>query len=166
MSWAALNTGLLHKMELFRISKREFSNPDGMGGIFYPGRWHVAGFRVAYAAQSRSLARLEYLVHINHISLLANNFVITTLYIPNEITVENADETSLIPDWKDFRNYRVTQAIGTKFLKEGKNLLLKVPSAIVQKEYNYLINPAHDSMRECKVLDISSFSFDKRLLKS
>lgn len=130
-----------------------------MGGMFYPGRWHVAGFRVIYAAQSRSLAALEYLVHLNQISLLANNFVITTLFFPDNIKVEIADETSLSPGWTDFRNYRVTQSIGTNFLKEGKNLLLKVPSAIIQKEYNYLINPNIASMQYCQVIDIRDFCF-------
>ncbi len=153
-------------MELYRISKREFATPDGMGGMFYPGRWHTVGFRVIYAAQSRSLAALEYLVHLNQISLLANNFVITTLFIPDDIKVETADEASLTPGWTDFRNYRVTQSIGTAFLKEGKSLLLKVPSAIIQKEYNYLINPNVTSMLNCQVLDVSDFVFEKRLVKS
>jgi RES domain-containing protein len=152
-------------MDLYRISKREFSAPDGMGGMFYPGRWHVAGFRVIYAAQSRSLAALEYLVHLNHISLLANNFVISTLFIPNSIAAEIADENLLNPGWTDFQNYRVTQSIGTNFLKEGKSLIYKVPSAIIQKEYNYLINPGHELMQHCKISDVSDFFFDKRLIK-
>jgi RES domain-containing protein len=55
--------------------------------------------------------------------------------------------------------------IGDKFLKDSKFLVLKVPSATVQGEFNYLINPRHKNFDQIKILKIENFNFDERLFK-
>lgn len=152
-------------MELYRISKREFSAIDGIGGLFYSGRWHKAGNRVVYTAQHRSLAALEYLVHLNDAVLLQQDYVVATIYVPDNCDIEEC-AADLPSDWFDFKLFALTQEKGTVFLQRGISPLLKVPSAIIPQEYNYIINPMHPLIqKECKVLDISKFSFDLRLKK-
>lgn len=46
-----------------------------------------------------------------------------------------------------------------------KKLLLQVPSALVEDEYNILINPDHPDIRYVKIKKIQKYHFDQRLLK-
>lgn len=45
-------------------------------------------------------------------------------------------------------------------------IYFKVPSACIMHEYNYLINPAHPSIKEIKLLRSEPFEFDERLFNS
>ncbi len=45
-----------------------------------------------------------------------------------------------------------TQTIGDDFVFENDAALLKVPSAIIPEEYNYLINPSHVDAKKIKVI--------------
>jgi RES domain-containing protein len=48
-------------------------------------------------------------------------------------------------------------------VENNKSLLLQVPSAIVPKEYNFLLNPLHPQFNAVKVVDMEPFTFDLRL---
>jgi RES domain-containing protein len=41
--------------------------------------------------------------------------------------------------------------------------VLKVPSAIIEAENNFIINPAHPDIEKIKILNAENFTFDKRL---
>jgi RES domain-containing protein len=41
---------------------------------------------------------------------------------------------------------------------------LKVPSALVPEEFNYLMNPLHSKAGKVKVIKRSPFNFDERLV--
>jgi RES domain-containing protein len=150
-------------MELFRLTKKEHANLEGTGGLMFSGRWHEKGTRVIYTASSRSLAILEYLVHITDPALIPKGLVLMTLYVPDSNPVIKIDANSLAANWKE--NQSITAQMGTKFLKENKILYLAVPSAIVSTEFNFIINPAHKDIANCKISSLDKFSFDNRLLK-
>jgi len=40
---------------------------------------------------------------------------------------------------------------------------VQVPSAVVQGEFNFLLNPAHKDFKKVKILKTEAFAFDKRL---
>jgi RES domain-containing protein len=42
---------------------------------------------------------------------------------------------------------------------------LRVPSAIVEGEFNYLLNPRHDDFVQIKIATPEPFSFDPRMWK-
>jgi len=44
-------------------------------------------------------------------------------------------------------------------------LLLDIPSAVVVKEVNTLINPLHPDIKFVDLINIEKFSFDSRLFK-
>lgn len=152
-------------MDVYRISKQAFSVLDGAGGLLYSGRWHMAGHRIIYAAGSRSLAALEYLVHLNQGGIMANDFVISTIHIPSAVAYKTLDIKALPAGWAEVEYMGTTQKIGTEFLKQQQAVALKVPSAIVPDECNYIINPAHQQMAECTIKRIEEFKFDSRLTK-
>jgi RES domain-containing protein len=48
------------------------------------------------------------------------------------------------------------------WLNGATTAILKVPSAIIKKEYNYLINPQHPDFKSIKLTGTEDFSFDIR----
>jgi RES domain-containing protein len=56
------------------------------------------------------------------------------------------------------------QSLGDAWVKQGDSAVLRVPSVIVDKESNYLLNPAHRDFHRIKVDAAESFSFDLRLV--
>jgi hypothetical protein len=42
--------------------------------------------------------------------------------------------------------------IGTEWIKKNESLLLRVPSAVVEQEYNILINPLHPAMKQFTII--------------
>jgi RES domain-containing protein len=150
-------------MHLYRLTKKNHASLDGAGGLFMAGRWNEKGIRVVYMSVSRSLTILENLVHISDPTLIPPDMVIMTIDIPDDIGIEVLDEKKLTKTWKN--NPLESRHLGTKFLKNSKLLLLKVPSAIVPGEYNFLFNPSHSNADRCSIVGDESFTFDSRLIK-
>ena len=55
--------------------------------------------------------------------------------------------------------------IGDEFIKENKFLVLKIPSAIMPEENNYLLNPAHPDFKKMNVVYNRTMPIDERFLK-
>jgi RES domain-containing protein len=58
----------------------------------------------------------------------------------------------------------VLQEIGRKWLQAMEYPVLKVPSAIIPVEYNYLINPEHPDL-QLQTEQLLEFQFDRRMWK-
>ncbi len=67
-------------------------------------------------------------------------------------------------DWRGQQHYKQLKEIGDKWYKEQKALILKVPSAIIPEEFNFIINTKHPQFEEKVMLDQSKeFNWDPRL---
>lgn len=150
-------------MKLYRIAKSAYINDlSGTGARLYGGRWNEKGVPVIYASESRSLAALEFLVHLP-ITLAPRDLRICRFDIPEDVALTRMRKTKLPDDWKSYPAPAGTMAIGTKWASAGKTLLLLVPSVIVPDEYNILINPQHKDFHKIKKR-VEPFEFDPRLL--
>lgn len=78
-----------------------------------------------------------------------------------EITVSKLQK--LNANWHKVINYPVTQLLGDTWLRKMETAVLKVPSAIIDLEYNYLFNPAHPDYDKITISNVSRFTFDPRL---
>jgi RES domain-containing protein len=156
-------------MKLYRITNKKYANLDGIGGIYVAGRWNMKGHRVIYAAESISLAAWEKFVHITDYRDLPTNLVVITINIPDDIEIEEVSGNVLVSGWNltlPFRAYKSeTVLFGTEFLTRNTHLVLKVPSAVISEEYNYLLNPNHPDINKCTIEKIEPFKFDKRITK-
>jgi RES domain-containing protein len=56
------------------------------------------------------------------------------------------------------------KVIGDRWLHSGASAVMAVPSAIIDHEHNYLINPLHRDFRRIKASKPEPFRFDLRLL--
>lgn len=154
-------------MKLYRIDKIDRVNMQGLGGLYTQGRWNKKGLLVIYASESISLAAWEKLVHLTDYQNLPMTLVVFTIDVPDDIEIKDVPESVLVPGWnipEPFKPYKnETIEFGTEFLKKNTNLVLKVPSAIVNNEYNYLVNPNHPDIKKCKIAKIEPFEFDERI---
>ncbi len=149
-------------MIVFRLSKEQFAQDlSGKGAELVGGRWNSRGNAMLYTSQSIALCVTEIAVHVP-LGILPKDYQLVQIEIPNEDFLEMK---RLSKDWQSFPHSNSTQMIGDKFLKDSKFLVLKVPSATVQGEFNYLINPRHKNFDQIKILKIENFNFDERLFK-
>ena len=150
-------------MKVFRLSKPSYIDLSGRGAEIYGGRWNSKGNPMVYTSSTRALALAECLVHIY--TDIIPSFVLLTIEIPDGIKSDEITLPDLPENWKDYPPNITTQQLGNDFLEENKFPLLKVPSAVVQGEFNYLINPFHQDVEKIKIIEQEKFEFDKRLLK-
>lgn len=150
-------------MIVYRLSRGPYRNDlSGKGAEIAGGRWNSKGTAILYTSESIALCTVEIAVHMP-LGIVPKDYYLVQIEVPEEASVKVLEEAELPEDWKSFPHANSTQEIGDNFVMETEHLVLKVPSATVQGNYNYLINPRHASFREVKVLETNLFEFDKRL---
>lgn len=148
------------------ITKSRFAQNafDGEGAYLYGGRWNNPGSRIVYISESIALATLELLV--NGISPHeANQYVSIPVEIPED-TVTVFDIDDLPTDWKEDPAPDSTKAIGDTWAGDLASVVLQVPSAVVDTERNFLINPAHPDFSKLRIGFSKQYIFDGRLIGS
>lgn len=152
-------------MKVFRICKEKYANDlSGIGAKLVGGRWNSKGIPILYTSESRALAMAEVAVHLPY-NLMPNDFVLVTIDISDNITIKEILAKDLPKKWNDFPINSSTQNIGNKFIKNNNALVLKVPSAVVAGDFNYLINSNHKDFDKIEIVSIIPFIFDNRLFK-
>lgn len=147
-------------MIVYRLSKSVYANDlSGKGAELVGGRWNSRGNAILYTSQSIALCVTEIAVHVP-LGILPKDYDLIHIEIPDD----NILEVKRLPkDWQTFPHADSTQKIGDKFLRDKKYLVLKVPSAAVQGEFNFLVNPRHPDFDKVKIKKKEKFSFDERL---
>ena len=150
-------------MEVFRIVYSKWTNSLTASG--YAARWNSTGLFVIYAAENCSLASLENLVHRNGFGNDAD-YSLLTIAFPNTIQTLEINPKDLPKDWNNAteNGHLICRTIGDNWIRKQQSAILFVPSAIILKERNVLINPNHPDFKKIK-FTIQEFAFDKRLLK-
>jgi len=152
-------------MTVFRIAKKKFiSDLSGEGARLYGGRWNQKGSSVLYTSESRSLATVEYLVHLP-ISVLPSDVCIAEIEIQEIASTQTVEIADLPKYWMNYPAPMELMEIGEEWKRIGTSLVLKVPSVVVKNEWNYLINPIHPSFQNVKVVSIEEYIFDQRLMR-
>ena len=133
----------------------------GEGSFRRGGRWNPPGVRVIYCAESRSLAALEVLVNVREAPVL---FAQQWVVIPVTLPVRSIEIPRRVPDnWRTTPFGTETPSFGGEWVHAARSLALRIPSAVVLGEFNYLLNPAHPEFAQAKVGAPEPFSFDVRL---
>jgi len=147
----------------WRIVKETYAATafDGEGAWRFGGRWNSQGTRVVYTSATLSLAALESLVHLN--PPMAFKYVAIPVEF-DEALLEVMTPADLPLDWTEEPPPPATMAIGDQWVKASRSAVLELPSAIIQAEPNYLINPAHPDFKKIRIGKPKPFSFDPRLL--
>ena len=150
----------------YRFSRKEWGGDlSGKGAEMYGGRWNSKGVPVLYCSESRALAITEIIAYTPP-GLIPEGYVLNIIEAPDNLGLLHIIPPESLPDhWKKYPHGKETKALGDALLKAKKHLLLKVPSALVQGEHNYLINPLHPEFPQVKLLEVLPFNFNERLFK-
>jgi RES domain-containing protein len=153
-------------MQVFRIARsRYIRDLTGAGAALYGGRWNHKNIPMIYTAENRSLATVEYLVHLP-LPLLPGDLRLAVLEIPDSTAPEQISGKQLPKDWRDYPAPQGLAALGSAWARSRRSLLLRVPSAVVADEFNILISPLHPDIIQVSILRVEGYAFDKRLVKT
>jgi len=148
------------RIKAYRILKRRFavSAFSGEGARRYGGRWNSAGVPVVYTSGAISLAILEWRANL------------TQWPAPPSVIIEIEFDASLIwtppklpVSWMQWPYQKTNAAFGDNWVRSGRSAALKLPSAVVPEEFNYLLNPAHRDFGRISIGKPRVFKVDPRL---
>ncbi|NOU46578.1 MAG: RES family NAD+ phosphorylase [Bacteroidales bacterium] len=152
-------------MEVYRLNRERFAGIlSGRGSALKGARWNSVGVEIIYTAENKSLAMAEVAVHLT-LATLPSDFVMMTIFIPDHVAMREVSLVELPFNWNAFPYPAVDQVIGDQFVTENSFCILKIPSAVTQGEFNYLINPRHPDFSQISIKEITKFPFDKRIFK-
>ncbi len=146
---------------VYRLHSGRYPANSGKGAAKHGGRWNRPGTEAIYTSQSVSLAALEILAHY---SILPRDFVLTTIRIPDRISVFTPLIGLFPKDWNlPAPNNIITEAqrLGSEWL--NYKAVLAVPSAIIPHEFNFILSPAHADFQYIEFRASQPFRFDPRL---
>jgi RES domain-containing protein len=147
-------------MIVYRIAKEAYCKALKPSG--YAARWNPKGSFVIYAAESRSLACLENLVHRSGEGNDAL-YKVMIIEVPDDLKIDLLDIADLKTGWQKIENYSYCQSLATAWLSDGGTAILKVPSVLVKNEFNFVINAFHPDFKKIKLTGTEDFIFDPRL---
>lgn len=151
-------------MLLYRIAKTEERARDlsGTGAFKAGGRWNNEGVFALYTSESRALALLELLVHLEEAELPPELYIIS-LKVDDDLKISSVDDTLLPRDWRLPGNI-ILKNSGDKLLKSAAIMGFRVRSAVLPEEYNIVLNPLFPGFAEkVKIVAIEKFEPDQRL---
>ncbi|HEU0013932.1 MAG TPA: RES family NAD+ phosphorylase [Longimicrobium sp.] len=150
-------------MRVWRIARAAYQALDGEGARLYGGRWNPEGVAAVYASASLALAALEYLVHVDTENV-PGDLVALEIEVPDDAGARVVLPAELPADWNRVDDHPACVETGAGWAREAADLVLRVPSAIVPEESNFLINPSHPAAGRVSIVRTRPFSFDPRLL--
>src|SRR5512141_1789195 len=146
--------------DIYRVCRRIHACLDGEGARRVGGRWNSPGRPMVYTAQSVALAVLENLVHMSRQDY-PSGYVIVAATIPDHVLV--LDELAV-------RRHAAPGilgpfALGDYWFDALLSAVLRVQSAVVPSDCNYLLNPQHLDFAQIAVHPPEPFRFDPRLFE-
>ena len=94
---------------------------------------------------------------------MAEAYCMITLELPAR-SIHTMTGENLPPGWNGHPPHPLTRTIGDAFVRDGKQLALRVPSAIMEEEWSVLINPQHKAFSDVKVVARREIEIDSRLV--
>lgn len=149
----------------WRIVKRRHAAAafDGEGARRFGGRWNSPGTPIVYVSESRALALLEVLAGVRSVAPLPAYVMIPVSY--NRAFVRTIKMEDLPAEWRQSPPLPEVQRMGDRWAAQREAAVLRVQSAIVPEEYNYLLNPNHPAFSEITIGQPQQVSLDPRLVR-
>lgn len=118
-----------------------------------------------YLSSTPASALLEILVHLEiEEGHLPHFYKLLEFQVPDDVRIERLEDWAKLPKgWP--KKQAVTRALGDQWLDRNSAALLQVPSALVPKTSNFLLNPLHMDASKIQVASVSRQGLDRRLLQ-
>ena len=140
-------------MTIYLMHRARRSPGDYRGAMVAGGRWNPIGIPMLYTAEHLSLACLEVLVHLEKGQL------------PRDYVWSKTEITEVVDVLSDALPSTVSgcQAAGDTWIRQARQLAVRVPSVIIPEEFNVLLNPRHAAYESVMWAEPRPFHFDPRL---
>ena len=150
-------------MFVYNIRKAKYADSLRASGV--ANRWNKNDEFVIYTGGSRALSTLELVVHRSSISI-DNSYKLLVIELNcKESEILEVNESLLPKNWQSVEAYPKLQEIGSDWYQNFEYLVMRVPSAIIPKEYNYLLKTRHpDIKKKVKIKELENYEWDNRLL--
>jgi len=144
-------------MHVFRIARRDrIRDLGGKGAEISGGRWNRKGVPCLYASSSLALCICEILVHTRS-DLPPSDLWYAEFLLPDTLVSSRFAGAELSTD---------TAAAGTAWLTSGESCAIRVPSAVLPRDYrhdyNVIINPRHPAFGQVELVATRPCPFDER----
>lgn len=151
-------------MQVWRLFPARFRETafTGIGGLYAAARWNHLGVMMIYTATSRALAALEFFVNLDP-GEAPKDLLIAEAVAPDTL-IETLDLNALPANWRE-RNSEACRDSGSRWARTGRSLGLRVPSAVVDGEWNVLLNPKHRDFAKLEIAKPKPFRFDERMFR-
>jgi RES domain-containing protein len=83
--------------------------------------------------------------------------------ILGSLAVSAVDTATLASGWRSAKDYSICQAVGNEWYDKGTTPILKVPSAILTTDFNFVINSTHADYAKIKLLATTDLVPDERI---
>lgn len=133
---------------------------DGEGAFRYGGRWNSKGTAMVYASSSLALATLELLVHLDPAMPLPP-LVAFGIDLPLALVLDQP-QSVMGPAFIDLSTSR---QVGDQWIQSASSVVLRVPSAVIPLEDNFLLHPNHSRFPELQIHPPFPFTLDSRLVR-
>jgi RES domain-containing protein len=147
---------------VWRIARRPYAlDRLGVGAREAGGRWNHPGTSVIYAGGTIAIAALEKFVHLA--GVVPPDLVLVRVSLPDGHAAERPALADLPDGWDRLPPGPASMDFGTRWAREGRSLVLHVPSALVREERNAVINPAHPDFGRVRLHVERDFQYDPRM---
>jgi RES domain-containing protein len=138
-------------------------NPqDPAGASRTPGRWHTLGCRILYFCSSLALSILELKANSVSFSAIRKEYHYIDIEIIDNLTIEEAPKSLYTKDW--ILNRKKTQDFGIGWYKSLSSPILKIRSAVLPTDDNYIINTTHPDFLKLKFSKPKPILLDSRII--
>ena len=121
----------------------------------------MKGDACIYTSATRSLCVLEYAANVFH-DEVPLDLAFTEYDVPDSVC-HFVPLKELPPDWNNVPSPSSTKQFGSALLSRKELVCFVVPSTIVPKEMNFILNPAAAGFERIKILAVEPFTFDLRI---
>ena len=151
-------------MKVWRLFPARFRETafTGIGGLYAARRWNHLGAVMVYCATSPALAALEFFVNLEP-NEAPDDLLMAEAEIPDEL-VEQLDLSLLPADWREMNNL-VCRDLGSDWVASGRSVALRVPSVVVEGDWNVLLNPRHADFSKIQLAVPKPFRYDERMFR-
>jgi RES domain-containing protein len=96
---------------------------------------------------------------------MSKSLIVTPVPIPDSVKVMEVSVGSLTPGWNSSPPPDFTRDSGTGWAISGTSAVLRVPSAIIPEEQNFVLNVRHPDFSKVTLGDPRPFVLDHRAWK-
>jgi RES domain-containing protein len=151
-------------MRVYRIFPERFQKKafTGIGGLYAARRWNHLGTLMVYCATSPALAALEFFVNLEQ-NQAPDDLLLAGAVVADEL-IEPLNLQSLPADWRELNNL-VCRDLGSGWAASGRSVALRVPSVVVDGDWNVLLNPRHPDFNKIELAAPQPFHYDERMFR-